>query len=105
MNDADFGIVFVACGNDNDCIIIGKDEQYTLYCGNKKSIAKVHEGDFDECIRNGIAAVGDLKPDDTPITKMQIKLLAPEYPTTALTKHGANCCICWKTWKSAVKGD
>ena len=105
VNDADFGIVFVACGNDNDCIIIGKDEQYTLYCGNKKSIAKVHEGDFDECIRNGIAAVGDLKPDDTPITKMQIKLLAPEYPTTALTKHGANCCICWKTWKSAVKGD
>lgn len=102
VNDSEYGIVFVACGRESDCIITGRDDAYELYCGNKKSIAKVHTGSFDECIRNGIAALGDIQTDDAPISKMQIKLLAPEYPTTALNKHGANCCICWKTWKSTI---
>ncbi|MEG1753643.1 MAG: hypothetical protein RR234_06985, partial [Christensenella sp.] len=41
-------------------------------------------------------------PSDRSIGDMQIQLLAPEYPTTALNWYGANCCICWKTWKGTV---
>ena len=105
VSDKDFGIVFVACGEKNDCIIIGSGDKYSLYCGNKKNIVKAQTGDFDSCIRAGISVIGEnIDTLDKPISKMQIKLLAPEYPTMALTRHGANCCICWKTWKSTIRG-
>ena len=105
VSDKDFGIVFVACGEKNDCIIIGSGDEYSLYCGNKKDIVKAQTGGFDSCIRAGASVIGEnLDMSDKPISKMQIKLLAPEYPTTALTHHGANCCICWKTWKSTIRG-
>lgn len=102
VNDKDYGIVFVACGKENDCIIIEKDGGYVLFAGDKKSMFKAMTGDLDACIKKGISLVGDIEVADRVISNMQIKLLAPEYPTTALTWHGANCCICWKTWKEIV---
>jgi hypothetical protein len=47
-------------------------------------------------------SVGTVHTSDRGISNMQIKLLAPEYPTSALTWDGANCCICWKTWKEEI---
>lgn len=102
VNDKDYGIVFVACGKENDCIIVKKDSTYNLYAGDKKNMLKALTGDFDACIKKGISFVGDIEAEEKPINNMQIKMLAPEYPTTALTWHGANCCICWKTWKEIV---
>lgn len=102
VNDKDYGIVFVACGKENDCIIIEKDGKYILFAGDKKSMFKAITGDLDACLRKGCSLVGEVDVTDKPISNMQIKLLAPEYPTTALTWHGANCCICWKTWKEIV---
>ena len=103
VNDKDYGVVFVACGKQNDCIIIENDNGYELYHGNKTSLKREMCGDFDRCIQRGIALLGDADTSDRPISNMQIKLLAPEYPTTALTWHGANCCICWKTWKGDIE--
>ena len=94
--------MFVACGKENDCIIIEKDGKYILFAGDKKSMFKAITGDLDACLRKGCSLVGEVDVTDKPISNMQIKLLAPEYPTTALTWHGANCCICWKTWKEIV---
>ena len=102
VNDKDYGIVYVACGQKKDCIIVEKNGVYVLYCGNKKSLSEGFKGDFDSCIRKGMSIVGELEPSDRPISNMQIKLLAPEYPTMALNWDGANCCICWKTWKEVV---
>ncbi len=102
VNDKDYGIVYVACGRKNDCIIVKKEDGYILYSGNKTSLTEGFRGDFDTCIRKGMDIVGELEPSDRPISNMQIKLLAPEYPTTALDWDGANCCICWKTWKEVI---
>ena len=105
VNDKDYGIVYVACGTDRDCIIVEVNGEYVLYCGDKKTMVRNFVGEFDGCIRKGLSVVGELKQSDRGISNMQIKLLAPEYPTTALTWDGANCCICWKTWKETIKED
>jgi len=103
VNDLDYGIVFVACGVKTDCIIVECSNGYSLYVGDKKSIQRVKTGTFDVCINQAIASVGTVPTSDRGISNMQIKLLAPEYPTSALTWDGANCCICWKTWKDVIR--
>lgn len=106
VNDADFGIVFVACGTKMDCIVVKTDMLYTLYAGDKTWIGKRSVGEFDACMRDALALIDDeFEATGKPISKMQIKMLAPEYPTTALDWDGANCCICWKMWKKDIEGD
>ena len=106
VNDADFGIVIVACGTKMDCIIVKIDGVYTLYAGDKTWIGKRGSGDFDSVMRDAVALIGDdIEITGKPIGKMQIKMLAPEYPTSALDWDGANCCICWKTWKNEIRSD
>lgn len=102
VNDKDFGIVFVACGIETDCIIVENNKEYVLFAGDKRCILKAVSGDLDTCLKKGVSLVGNIEVKENPINNMQIKMLAPEYPTTALTKHGANCCICWKTWKEVI---
>ena len=103
VSDRDFGVVFVACGDKADCIIIPNGDLYILYVGDKQSISKELYGDFDSCMKQGRDHVGEIVPSEKCISNMQIKLLAPEYPTTALNWYGANCCICWKTWKDVIR--
>lgn len=108
VNDKDFGIVFAACTKNGDCIIVGEGEIYSLYIGNKTTCKRETDGDFDTCIRTGISIIGvspETERDCRPISNMQIKFLAPEYPTTALDRYGADCCICWKIWKEVIEGD
>ena len=102
--DRDFGVVFVACGEHKDCIMVARDDFYVLYVGDKQTMCKKMQGAFDMCMKYGLESIGKVIKDERGISNMQIKLLAPEYPTTALTWYGANCCICWKTWKSVIKG-
>lgn len=96
--DKSFGIVFVSCAPHKDCIIIKTGDKYIAFVGNKKSIRKMHTGTFGECVQHGTIS----EVDSRPISNVQIRLLAPEYPTTAMTWNGANCAICWKTWKHEV---
>lgn len=103
VGDSDFGTVFVACGKKNDCIIVQKDNLYNLYIGNKTKLKLDIHGDFDRCMKKAIDIMGEMEIEQKPISNMQIKLLAPEYPTSALDWNGANCCICWKTWKSTIQ--
>ncbi len=105
VNDADFGIVYASCGQKNDCIILEYDGVYNLYLGDKKSIKGIKQGDFDTCMKAAIEIVGVVPSSDKPISNIQIKLLAPEYPTQTLTWDGANCCICFKTWKADIVAD
>ena len=105
VSDKDFGIVFVACGKAVDCIIVPDGDDYVLYESNKIELGDApFVGDFDSCMKEALEDLHNEEFDDCdkPIGKMQIKLLAPEYPTTALSWYGANCCICWKTWKRAL---
>ena len=102
VNDKDYGIVYVSCGKENDCIIVESNGAYVLYIGDKKSLREEMRGEFDDCIKRGMLVVGEAETSDRPISKMQIKLLAPEYPTTAMDWDSANCCICWKTWKEII---
>ncbi len=104
VNDKDFGIVFVACGKENDCIIVKKDGSYILFAGDKNNMYKALSGDLDACLKKGCSFVGEIDVKERPISNMQIKMLAPEYPTMALDWNGANCCICWKTWKETIVG-
>ena len=103
--DKDLGIVFVACGESRDCIIapdIGADK-YMLWNGDKKAIEHTMNGGFEDCVRHGLAWMGEPKrPPERPISRLQIQLLAPDYATTAMNWYGANCCICWKTWKWVI---
>lgn len=103
VGDIDYGVVFVACGQNTDCIIVNNNGIHNLYIGNKTSLKLEFQGDFDDCMKKAVALIGDVKPQKKPISNMQIKLLAPEYPTAALDWNGANCCICWKSWKSTVQ--
>lgn len=105
VNDKDYGIVFTACTQKGDCLIIGGGDEYSLYIGNKKAVRHETDADFDTCIRAGLSLIGNIEYERKPISKMQISLLAPEYPTTALDWYGANCCICWKTWKEVIAND
>lgn len=105
VSDKDFGIVFVACGKARDCIIICHKDGYALFLGDKQSMVRNMEGTFHDCVSAGTEHVGclsELREDKREIGRLQIRLLAPEYPTTALTWYGANCCICWKTWRDSV---
>ena len=105
VNDKDYGICIVACGINTDCIIVGGDDSYTLYVTDKKSLKKAISGEFDVCMREGIKLLGDIDLTPRPISNMQIRLLAPDYPTMTLDWHGANCCICWKTWKEVIQNE
>lgn len=103
INDSDYGIVFVACGNKRDCLIVGSGNDFKAYVGNKSSVRQSVRGSFNECVEVGKSWLGTQDaPRERPISNMQIRLLAPEYPTTALTWYGANCTICWKTWKAVI---
>lgn len=104
VNDADYGIVYVACGSKNDSVIVKKNNEYNLYISDKATLKKVFSGSFDSCIKMAVGKVGEVEKIDEPINNIQIKLLSPEYPTVALDRYGANCCICWKVWKSTVQG-
>ena len=105
VNDEDFGIAFVACGEDKDCIIVGKDSEYVLFEGDKRSIKKIKTGDFESCINSAVEYMGEIETSDKPISKLQIKMLAPKYPTSALTWDGANSCICFMTWKEVIQNE
>ncbi len=100
--DKDFGIVYVACGDKGDCIIIPNDNSCTLFVGDKQALKNTLISDFDSCVRKGADYIGKTPDTDKPIGKMQIRMLAPEYPTAALSWYGANCCICWKLWKGEI---
>lgn len=101
--DKDYGIVFAVCGVKCDCIIISSNDKHTAFYTDKEKITKVITGKFDDVVKGAINAVGNVIKPDKPISNLQIKLLAPEYATTALDWYGANCCICWKTWKGEIK--
>lgn len=105
--DAECGIVFVACTQNIDCIIIPQGDSYRLFMGNKAELTTVlPNSEFDKCMETALTFLPenmkDLEQTDRSVSNVQIQLLAPEYPTTALTWYGANCCICWKTWKDEV---
>ena len=103
VSDKDYGIVFAACGKSKDCIIVPDGERYVSYIGDKKSIKRDICGEFAECAERGLRYIGQVREDKRAINNMQIKLLAPEYPTTALDSYGADCCLCWKAWKEVVQ--
>lgn len=101
--DKDFGIVFVACGNDKDCIIITYEKTCVAFFGDKSKIVKFKASDFGTLANEGANWIGTITKPDRPISRLQTELLAPEYATTTLDWYGANCCICWKTWKEEIK--
>lgn len=105
VNDVDFGIVYVACGSKRDCLITGiGGDRFKIHLGDKTSIRQSISGSFSDCVEAGFSWLGEQPtPPERSISNMQIRLLAPEYPTTALTWYGANCTICWKTWKPVIK--
>lgn len=101
--DADAGIVFVACGEHKDCIVVADNTAFAVYFGDKASVTPAGTGTFKECVERGLAWLGDLEDlPERPISNLQIRLLAPDYATTAMDWYGANCCICWKTWKKEI---
>ncbi len=100
--DKDYGIVLVACGKNKDFILITEEKCCAAYFGDKLSIKKQASGDFDTLVKSGIEWIGEVEKPDRPISRLQIELLAPEYATTAMDWYGANCCICWKTWKGEI---
>lgn len=102
VSDSDYGIVYIACGNKSDCIIVQKNDNYALFKGDKNTIRIIGFGEFDTIFREAEKLTGEIHDSDEPITKTQIKMLAPEYPTMTLTRHGANCVICWKIWKKEI---
>ena len=101
--DSDYGIIFVACGNLRDCLIVPDGEEFKAYFTDKVNITETISGGFDFCAKQGKEWIGEfIRPPNRPISKIQIQLLAPEYATTALDWYGANCCICFKTWKGEI---
>lgn len=108
VNDKDFGIVFVACGTKSDCIVVPCGDEYRVPCGyvlyasDKETLTRLMQGEFEQCMMRAVALVGEVDTTERAITNLQVRLLAPEYPTAALSYHGANCCICWKVWKGEI---
>ena len=103
--DGKHGIVFVSCGERRDCIVLkqGENGQYSAFCGDKASVWLACAGSFSACIDAGMAWCGEpLSDESKSISAMQTRLLAPEFQTGALTWYGANCCICWKTWREVI---
>jgi superfamily II DNA or RNA helicase len=109
INDTDYGIAFVACTDNIDCIIVSdRRGDYVCFKTNKSKIEREVTGCFDTCMSRGLEVLPTVikTESDKPISKLQIQLLAPEYPTTAMTWYGANCTICWKTRKNTIlKGE
>lgn len=109
LNDEDFGIVYAFSGSNRDALIVKNKDQFYLFTTNKLTIQKVKVGDFNECISDGDKFVKETSINiwecERPITKMQIKKLSPKYPTMTLTKHSANCIICWECWRKAVANE
>lgn len=102
INDKELGIVYVACGVERDCIVVCDDGEYKLFSTDKRTLKKEIRGDFDTVADEALRIVGNTQPEQRPISKLQIQLLAPDYPTAALDWYSANCCICWKTWRGEV---
>ncbi len=104
VNDSELGIVFVACCPKKDCIIVPRGDDYILLQGDKLTIKQSFIGNFKECIKSAQCFLGQerFKNTDRPISNLQIKMLAPEYPTLTLDWNGANCCICWKVWRNDI---
>lgn len=102
VSDKTRGIVFVLCGEKRDCIVVKRGAEYMSFLGNKSKVWLAHSGEFSDCICKGLEWCGDALVDERPISRLQERLLAPEFPTGALTWHGANCCICWKTWRDSI---
>lgn len=101
--DSKLGIIFAACGTERDCLIVPNKDNYTVFFGNKTTLKKGVTGDFALCADRAAEWIGEFeKPPERPISRLQIRLLAPEYATTAMDWYGANCCICWKTWKGEI---
>ena len=102
--DDEMGIVFAACTEERDSVIVSAGEKYTIFFSDKENLIKGLTGDFAQCADTALEYLGKVKrPEEKPITKAQIRLLSPEYATTALDFYGANCCICFKTWKGEIK--
>lgn len=107
VSDKNYGIVFVACGDHHDCIVVksGAGDWYHAFLGDKANLHLEHSGSFSDCIETGLNWCGETNIDEEKtISRLQMRLLAPEFPTSALTWYGANCCICWKTWRGNVGG-
>lgn len=105
VSDKNRGIVFVACGDKHDCIVVkgGSGDLYQAFLGDKANLHLAHSGSFSDCIEAGLNWCGEVSIDETKaISRLQMRLLAPEFPTSALTWYGANCCICWKTWRGVI---
>lgn len=103
VSDKAHGIVFVCCGHSRDCIVVKSGKRYKVFLGDKKSIWIDRTSDFSACIKSGIKWCGVVEVDEQKaISRLQERLLSPEFPTGALTWHGANCCLCWKTWRDSI---
>lgn len=103
LNDANYGIVFVSCGTARDCLVVPYGDAYRAFLGNKLRLHLAYSGSFSACIEVGLHCCGTaIFDEDRAISRLQIRLLAPEFPTSALTWYGANCCICWKTWRDVI---
>lgn len=106
LNDEIAGIVFVLSGSDRDAIVVGFNNNYTLFTTNKSTIKKEISGEFEKCVIAGDKYVKETSQavwlNERLISNMQIKKLAPKHPTMTLTWYGANCLICWETWRKAV---
>ncbi len=102
--DASAGIVFVACGTKRDFVIVPRgNEIYEAFKGDKASMVPCGKGLFEHCAELGTAWIGEVPERlEKSISKLQIRLLAPEYATSALDWYGANCCICWKAWRDDI---
>ncbi len=107
VSDKHYGVVFVSCGSVHDCIILkaqGTDNTYHVFLGDKKELFAHDSGTFDDCVKKGMAWCGAIEADPArTISRLQTRLLAPEFATSALTWYGANCCICWKTWRGMIR--
>lgn len=106
LNDDMLGIVFVFSGSNRDAIVIKCHDNFMLFKTDKQSIKLDIVGNFDTCITLGDSYVRETSSavweDNRLINKMQIKKLAPKYPTMTLNWHSANCIICWETWREVI---
>lgn len=110
LDDENFGIVYVISGSDRDAIVIKNKNtnKFSLFKTNKNELKKMLEHDeFANCINLGDKFVKetskDIWNDNKPISKIQIRRLAPKYPTQSHSWHSANCVIAWETWKKEVE--
>lgn len=101
INDSDFGIVYVACGLQNDYIIVPYKDLFNLFVSDKEKLKRVKASTFQDVI-SYILHYNEPIYNEEPITKTQIRMLSPKYPTMTLTKSAADCFICWNIWKSEL---